>query len=283
VRDAQVSVGARTLAYVDIGDAADQCVIYFHGAPMSRLHLAYLEDHFLEQHIRVIAPDRPGYGKSSPQPGRVLTDWASDVAQLANEVGIDRFIVAGHSSGGPYAVSTAALLRSRVEAGIVFGGVTDMVGPEAWIGYPKSEAAAMRQPTEAAAIAWCTEQFGADGAGFSANSDFHWPQPDTALFTNRRDGKMIMIAAAEAFRQGIVAYAQDAFIQGRPWQFDPSAIEAPFLIVHGDQDTLIPISHSRHTCELIPNAQLRVLSGHGHMTTLSELPALVSALSKSVL
>jgi pimeloyl-ACP methyl ester carboxylesterase len=255
--------------------------MYFHGAPMSRLHLTYLDQQFLEHHIRVIAPDRPGYGRSSPQPGRVLTDWARDVAMLADALGIDRFIVAGHSSGGPYAVSTAALLGARVAAGIALGGVTDMSWPAAWTGYPESEAEAMRQPTEAAAITWCVGRFGADGSRFSANSDFHWPQPDAALFTNRRDGRLIMTAAAESFRQGITAYAQDAFIQGQPWQFDPQAIDAPFFVVHGEADTLIPVSHSRHTCELIPNAQLRILPGHGHMTTLAELPALVSALARS--
>ncbi len=167
MNDSQVNVGGgRKLAYTDIGEPAGLCVVFFHGALSSRLRLAYLEQQFLAEGIRVVSPDRPGYGRSSPQPGRSLLDWPADVAALADALGLDRFVVAGHSSGGPYAVACAALLPARVAAGIVFGGVTDMGWPGAWDGYLESEAQLMRMPDEEAAIAWCVERFGADGSGF---------------------------------------------------------------------------------------------------------------------
>lgn len=115
---------------------------------MSRL--AYLEQQFLAGGIRVVSPDRPAYGGSSPQPGRSMADWPSDVAAIADALGIDRFVVAGHSSGGPYAVACASLLPERVLAGIVLGGVTDMGWPRAWEGYLDSECELMRLPDEAA-------------------------------------------------------------------------------------------------------------------------------------
>jgi len=66
--------------------------------------------------VRVISPDRPCYGRSSPQPGRSMADWPSDVAVLTEALGIERFAVAGHSSGGPYAVACAALLSTASRA-----------------------------------------------------------------------------------------------------------------------------------------------------------------------
>jgi pimeloyl-ACP methyl ester carboxylesterase len=171
---------------------------------MSRLHLAYLEQQFLAEGIRVVSPDRPAYGGSSPQPGRSMLDWPSDVAALADALGIDRFVVAGHSSGGPYAVACASLLPERVLAGIVLGGVTDMGWPDAWKGYIDSECELMRLPDEAAGIAWCVARYGEDGKGFFTASDFEWAEPDKALFADEQTGPVLMSAMAEAFRQGVI-------------------------------------------------------------------------------
>jgi pimeloyl-ACP methyl ester carboxylesterase len=272
----------RELAYTDIGERGWLPVFFFHGAPMSRLHLAYLEPQFLGGKLRVVSPDRPAYGGSSPRPGRSMADWASDVAALADALGVERFLVAGHSSGGPYAVACAALLRDRVLGAMVLGGVTDMAWPGAWEGYVESERQLMRLPDEEAVIAWCVERFGVDGSGFNEVSDFEFPEPDNALFADEQAGPALTSTVTEAFRQGVAGYAQDVFVQGRPWPFEPDRIVAPVHVVHGELDTLMPVAHSRHTSELIPGATLRVLPGHGHMTTVTELPAMASALARSL-
>jgi pimeloyl-ACP methyl ester carboxylesterase len=282
MEDSQVRLrDGRALAYADIGEPGWPCVVFCHGAPMSRLQLVYLEEALRAERIRVVSPDRPSYGGSSPQPGRSMADWPADVASLADALGLDRFIVAGHSSGGPYAVASAAVLGRRVSGGIVFGGVTDMGWPGAWDGYVESERELMRMPDEAAARAWCEQQYGVDGSGFLAASDFEFPAVDNALMADERIGGAIVAAVTEAFRQGVGGYAQDAAVQGRPWPFDPGRIVAPIEIVHGELDTVIPLAHSRHTAELISRSTLHVIPGHGHMTTLSLLPALASDLARS--
>lgn len=280
MRDSHISVtGGRDLAYTDIGEPGWPCVFFFHGAPSSRLRLAYLERRFLTEGIRIVSPDRPSYGRSSPQPGRSMADWSSDVAVLADALAIDRFIVAGHSSGGPYAVACAALLPERVSGSITLGGVTDMAWLGAWEGYIDIERQLMRLPDEQAAIAWCVERFGADGGGFLAAFDFELSEPDSRLYADEEIASFLTAARTEAFRQGVTGYAQDIFIQGRPWPFDPSAITAPVRVVHGELDTLLPLAHSRHTSELIPGSTLQLLPGHGHFTILGELPAMASALA----
>jgi hypothetical protein len=57
------------------------------------------------------------------------------------------------------------------------------------------------------------------------------------------------LARAEAFRQGVVRYAQDILVQGRPWPFDPTTIASPFDVVHGELDTLLPLAHSRRNAQ----------------------------------
>jgi pimeloyl-ACP methyl ester carboxylesterase len=284
MRDLQITLGdGRVLAYTAIGDPAGTPLLFFHGAPITRLHLAYLEEQFLSWRIRVVSPDRPGYGRSSPLPGRSLSDWPADVEVLATALDIDHFMVAGHSSGGPYAVACAVMLPKRVSAVIALAGVTDMAWEGAWAGFSDMESCLMRMSDEAAAIAWCTENFGPDGSGFHTASDFEFAEPDNALFTDERTGSAIESAVAEAFRQGVAGYAQDAFVQGRPWKFDAGVIGVPARIVHGELDTAVPLAHSHHTAQLIAGSTLHILPGHGHMTILSELPALAATLWRTSL
>ena len=78
----------------------------------------------------------------------------------------------------------------------------------------------------------------------------------------------------EAFAQGVVGYAHDITVQGRPWSFDLAATACPTIVVHGAEDRLVPIVHSEHTASLIPGAELRVLPGVGHLSLIDELPSL---------
>src|SRR6266487_105745 len=156
----------RSLAYTDCGAPAGPLVVYFHGAPTSRLDLAGLEESFSTLGVRVVSPDRPGYGGSSPQNGRGVSDWAQDVAALADHLGAERFAVMGWSSGGPYVAACAALLPERIVTAGVVAGVTDMGWRGAWEGYDQLEATLMRIGDAAAAVRWCEEQYGPDGSRF---------------------------------------------------------------------------------------------------------------------
>jgi pimeloyl-ACP methyl ester carboxylesterase len=283
MKDSKITLrGGRELAYTDIGRVGDPCVFFFHGAPTSRLHIVTLEEQFKAQGLRVVSPDRPGYGGSSPQPGRSLLDWPADVAALADALGIDRFLVAGHSSGGPYAVVCAALLGERVLAGAVIAGVTDMAWPGAWEGYleGREELQIMRLTVERAAFARCVQHFGLDGSSF-LGEPFELPEPDLALLADESVQRALTSSVVEAFRQGVAGYAQDVYLEGHGWPFDPSGISVPMGVVHGEQDTLVPMAHSRHTATLVPGSMLRVLSGHGHFTILSELPRVMAALVRA--
>jgi pimeloyl-ACP methyl ester carboxylesterase len=50
--------------------------------------------------VRLISPDRPGIGLSDPQPDRTIRDWADDIADLLDQLGVDRFAVMGWSMVG---------------------------------------------------------------------------------------------------------------------------------------------------------------------------------------
>ncbi|MGH7860058.1 MAG: alpha/beta fold hydrolase, partial [Candidatus Binatia bacterium] len=239
-----------------------------------------LEELFLDARVRVVSPDRPGYGGSGPQPNRTMSDWPADVAALADALGIERFLVAAHSTGGPYAPACGAQLPERVTGVITLGGVTDFGWPGAWDGYLEVEQELMRLPDENAVVARCEELFGSDGSGFMSASGFTFAPPDEALYADEAVASMLSVARAEAFRQGVVGYAQDIFVQGRPWPFDARAVSAPVHVLQGAQDTVLPLAHAQHTAQLVADATVRVVPGHGHFSILAELPAAASAMSR---
>ncbi len=274
----------RTLAYVDMGDMDGPLVVHFHGAPGSRLDAAFYDRQFVARGVRVVAPDRPGYGRSSPQPLRSREDWPGDVAELVDSLGRDRFAVSGTSSGGPYALACAARLGPRVAAVAVIAGVADV----AWDGffdeygdlYPDL-VAVMRCRDEASARAECVERFGSDGAGFAGGMRFG--AGDRAFFRNQPDAAdAVRTSMAEAMRQGIDGFAQDIFNEGQPWAFEPAAIVAPVRVLHGETDTLLPLAHSRFNAAAVPTATLEIVPEHGHISILGELPDFAAALATHV-
>jgi alpha/beta hydrolase family protein len=80
----------RRLAYTEWGDPNGSPLLYFHGYPASRL-MCPDERATLSAGVRLIAPDRPGVGRSDVQEGRTIADWPADVDSLADALGIDRF------------------------------------------------------------------------------------------------------------------------------------------------------------------------------------------------
>ena len=271
----------RSLAYTDCGAPDGPLVVYFHGAPTSRLDLVGFEESFRDFGVRVVSPDRPGYGRSSPRPGRGFNDWPYDVAALADHLGMERFAVMGASSGGPYVVACAALLPDRIAGAGVVAGVTDMGWPGAWEGYEVREATLMRLGDEAAAVRWCEEHFGPDGSKFLETTGELAPA-DMALLEDEAISTGFITTIGEAFHQGVGGFAQDVTVQGRPWPFDPLVITAPTRVLHGEADTLVPIAHGHHTAEVIPGASLVIFPDHGHLSIFTEIPQLSADLTRSL-
>ena len=105
--------GGRTIAFTEWGDLDGFPVFILHGTPGSRFSRHYDESLYTQVGARIITYDRPGYGGSDRHRGRRVVDCVADVAAIADELGIERFAVAGGSGGGPHSLATAARLPER--------------------------------------------------------------------------------------------------------------------------------------------------------------------------
>jgi len=86
----------RNLGYAEAGDLNGIPIFHFHGHPGSRLEVKIFGQKPKEHGIHLILVERPGHGLSDFIPGRTLLDWPDDVIELADHLGLDKFIVEGH-------------------------------------------------------------------------------------------------------------------------------------------------------------------------------------------
>src|ERR671917_2435372 len=123
----------RALAYAEYGDPAGRVVLGCHGSPSSRLerHVEDPED-YRRWGVRLVVPDRPGFGRSDPQPGRRVTDWPGEVPQLLDSLGSDRFAALSLSGGAAYALACAHAMPDRVTTVGILGGAPPPDVPWPW-------------------------------------------------------------------------------------------------------------------------------------------------------
>jgi pimeloyl-ACP methyl ester carboxylesterase len=118
----QVAVDDRKLTVCDQGDPGGPSIPVDHGAPWAGPPYAGWVRDANARGARLIAYDRPGYGASTPAPGRAIADGAGDAAAIMDARGVQRFATWGVSGGGPHAPACAALLRDGVTAACSIGG-----------------------------------------------------------------------------------------------------------------------------------------------------------------
>ena len=116
----------RDLCYAEYGDPNGKPVVLLHGNPNSRLLFRAMSGFPFRSDLRLIVPDRPGYGRSDFFPrGRGAADYPNDVIELLDSLGLEKAAVFGVSGGGPYALACAWKIPDRVTA----VGVVSSLGP----------------------------------------------------------------------------------------------------------------------------------------------------------
>jgi pimeloyl-ACP methyl ester carboxylesterase len=280
------SGGSRVLAIEDAGDPAGRPVLVHGGTPGSRLlYEPHVRD-AAERGLRLIGYDRPGYGGSSPQPGRTVADCATDVRAICAALGIDRLAMWGASGGGPHVLACAALLPDLVTAVASLASPApfnaegldyfDGMGPEnvddTLLFFSDEAAARAKADKDRAEIL-------GEAPGDAAESTEADAADDAA------DGFQAMLSAADvvAVADGLgdffAASMRDGLAPGsegwwedncmlKPWGFSLSDITVPVLLLHGRQDIFVPFGHGEWLAAHIPGVEARLLDDDGHLSLL---------------
>ncbi|MDR6816644.1 non-heme chloroperoxidase [Neorhizobium sp. 2083] len=249
--------------YKDWGSKDAQPVVFHHGWPLSADDWDAQMLFFLHQGFRVIAHDRRGHGRSSQtETGNEMDTYAADVAELAAHLDLKNAIHVGHSTGGGEVARYVAQYGGggRVAKAVLMGAVPPIM--------LKTENNPGGLPIEV---------FDGFRAALSANrAQFFRDVPAGPFYGFNRPGAVVsegviqnwwrqgMMGGTKAHYDCIKAFSETDFTE------DLKAIDVPILVLHGDDDQIVPIADSALLAvKLLKNGTLKVYEGlpHGMATT----------------
>jgi non-heme chloroperoxidase len=245
------------LFYKDWGPKDAQPVMFHHGWPLSADDWDNQMLFFLSQGYRVIAHDRRGHGRSDQtDTGNDMDTYAADVAEITQALDLRDAIHIGHSTGGGEVTRyVARAARSRVAAAVLIGAIPPVM--------VQSDANPDGVPSEV---------FDGFRAALAANrAQFFVDVPSGPFYGFNRPGAKVsqglidnwwrqgMAGGAKAHYDCITAFSETDFTE------DLQAITVPVLILHGEDDQVVPIANSAHKAiKLVRDGTLKTYPGLSH-------------------
>jgi len=246
-----------TLFYKDWGPKDAQPIMFHHGWPLSADDWDNQMLFFLSQGYRVIAHDRRGHGRSDQtDTGNEMDTYAADVAEIAKALDLRDAVHIGHSTGGGEVTRYAA----RVERGRVAKAILIAAIPPVMV---QSDANPDGVPM--------TVFDGLRSALTTNRPQFYRDLPSGPFYGYNREGATVsqglidnwwrqgMSGGAKAHHDCIEAFSATDFTQ------DLKALTIPVLIIHGEDDQIVPIENSAHKAiKLVRDGTLKTYPGLSH-------------------
>ncbi len=262
-------------------------VVFHTGTPSGPVPYAPTTRAAADNGLRLVTFGRPGYGRSTPQPGRSVADVVADTVTVLDHLGAAEFVTMGHSGGGPHALACAALLPDRCLAAASVAGVAPWdaegldlmagMGPEniEEFGLAMKGAVALTPFLESAGErlrsiepAEVVEAFG----GLV-------PEVDKLVLTGAV-ADYFADGFHKAFQTGIAGWLDDDLAFVRPWGFDLTEITVPVSVWQGAQDLMVPFAHGKWLAAHVPGATVHLYDEHGHLSlTEDHVPAILADLA----
>ena len=278
-----VPAGGRQLDVLAIGPRDALTIVLHSGTPAGLIAAPPAVAAAAERGLRLVLYSRPGYGGSTPDPGRRVAGAAGDVAAVLDALGVAEFVTVGSSGGGPHALACAAGLPGRCLAAASMAGVApDHAEGLDWLdgmagenvaefsaALAGEEALTAFLEPEARALAVITGADVAAGLG-----DLASPADKAALTGEFADYEAASFRAA--VEHGIAGWRDDDLAFAADWGFTMAAAGrgAPVAVWQGGQDMMVPWSHGQWLAVHIPGARPHLLPGEGHLTLAHQFGAI---------
>jgi pimeloyl-ACP methyl ester carboxylesterase len=259
--------GGRRIGCAEYGDPSGLPVLALHGTPGSRLMFALSDGAARDRGIRLIAPERPGYGLSDYRRCEGLAQSAEDIVAVAAAYRLDRFAIVGVSGGGPYAVAAAAAMADRVSLLALVGPVGAVAERRVRISRVHHLLFRVLAPAPIAPRAF-----------FRSLRYMVAQAPDTAhrwllrrvkpcdreILTRPEVRASLQAALGEGLRPGVEGALQDLRLYCAPWRLQLAEIDVPAIVWQGSDDTIVPPAAAYALARTLPNCRLDVMPAAGH-------------------
>ncbi|MEV6348793.1 alpha/beta hydrolase [Actinoplanes sp. NPDC051851] len=283
--DHEVKIGDRTLKVYVSGAENGWPVFLLHGTPGSRTGPMPRPGVLYRRGICLISYDRPGYGGSTPMPGRRVVDAAADIAAIADWLDAERFSVVGRSGGGPHALAAAVRLPERVHRVATLVAMApnkpDLdfaagMTPDNVNAFAASEAAGVRER-----LRFRASRTEIDPRTLLDQLLAEMTEVDRRVVRDPAIQRLLLASYSEAVRTGPHGWIDDVLALRKDWGFEVSEIKpsVPVYIWHGAEDNFAPVAHARWLARHITDAILDLQPGRAHFGAVAMLPTVLTWLT----
>ncbi len=273
----------RALSWAEYGDPNGEPLFFHHGIPSSRMAAAVMHEGAARAGVRLIAPERPGFGYSDPLPGRTILDWPKDLIQLADYLEFEKFSVAGISAGLPYTLACALHMPNRLHrVALVSGlGAIDSGKVLEGMSYEWRLIYTLFLKSQRLASLWMR------GYGRSvqkrpervvAEQIKRMPPVDGAILGSEPTLSNRISDLREAFRQGPAAAGDEARHHLEPWGFELKDVDFPVMLWHAKLDESHPIQMGRRIAAELPDCRPIYVDGVGSLGFIAHAESIFTAL-----
>jgi pimeloyl-[acyl-carrier protein] methyl ester esterase len=246
----------RCMAYRDAGSGP--ALVLLHGWSLSSaVFIETLEA--LADDFRVLAPDLRGHGASDPGPGYGLEDFAGDLCQWLEKLGLAELDLLGWSLGGQVALHLGSLIPNRIRRMLLVSGTPCFVAKDGWpaglpAGQVKSMARNLRRRYRDTLDDFFERLFvpgEVSDARMKEIRNFAAPREETDM-----PAKQAGLAALET-------------LQACDLRGGLADLGLPTLVVHGERDGIIPCDAGKYLADRLPQGRYVGLQDTGHAPFLS--------------
>jgi pimeloyl-ACP methyl ester carboxylesterase len=232
-----------TIQYVEQGDPSGVPVLLLHGLSDSWRSFQYVLPH-LPESIYAVAPSMRGHGDSErPEEGYEYSDFATDAAALMDALQIESAIIVGHSLGSSVAKRFAIDYPDRTRGVVLVASLNNWPANPAIQGFWEGAIKPMEDPVDPGFVREFQE------------STVAQPIDESYMDTIVQESLKVPARVWKATVIGSVEHDQSGEL---------GKIQAPTLIIWGNQEELAPREDQDEQVEAIPNAELKVYEGVGH-------------------
>jgi pimeloyl-ACP methyl ester carboxylesterase len=250
----------RVLAWREFGAPTGWPVVAVHGSPDSSAVWALLDDAARRAGARVIAPDRPGFGSTTPKPDRSILDWVDDLDELTEHLELSSFRVLAISGGSPYALAVAATHPERVRHLGLLSVISPLDAPRVTKGANPQVRftfwAARRAPFLLEPMGRVMAKLTLKDPDKAAERLIGMrPPADREIVRRPQVMAVLRENLTEQFKnpQSMALEMRNA---ARPWGFDLPEVTVPTTIWQGGLDDIHTPAMGRYLADHLPNADL---------------------------
>lgn len=256
----------RRLGFAEYGSPHGRPVLLIHNMIGSRMQLPTSEQNLIAQNIRLIVPDRPGFGLSTLTQHKSMQAWSQDIVELVDHLRIGRFYLVGSSLGAVYGLGLARHIPERIDRFAMVSCIPEISHPKlARELMPSTRRLLFLARHAPAALDFILKSIirkGPDAYLDKLVCDL--PEVDMQLYRDPAFHRMMVCAVAESLRQGSSSLLQDIQIMNSPWGIHPESITVPVHCWHGGDDALAPHHLIKDFAEKIQQSQFNLLEDETH-------------------